>query len=109
MRQLRQREPRLTIPALTRTARGEDCAFNVPGVCPLIPADPTVVWCHSNEEDHGKGKSLKAHDCFGAFGCVHCHNWYDRTRDPRRAEIFRKAKDRTMYRLFAKGALKVIG
>jgi len=28
---------------------------------------------------HGKGVGLKSHDCFGAFGCSACHQWYDTT------------------------------
>jgi hypothetical protein len=104
--EVRQREPRLELPALTRTANGEDCTLRIFGVCNRDPA--TTTWAHSNEESHGKGKGLKSHDCFGAFACSACHDWYDRGRDPERHEAFRKARDRTLYVLFAKGKLKVV-
>lgn len=103
--ELRQREPRLEIPSLTRAVRGFPCTFRVPGVC--AGGTDTTVWCHSNEEQHGKGKGLKSHDCHGAAGCYACHLWYDTTRDAQRAEVFRQAKDRTLYLLFKEGKLKV--
>lgn len=104
---LRQREPRLEIPALTRAANGEDCTLLVPGVCRKIPEDPTVVWAHSPEEADGKGVHLKSHDCFGCFACGACHDWLDRGRHPKRFELFNKAMKRTLYILWFKGKLKV--
>jgi hypothetical protein len=98
MNDLRQREPRLVVPWLTELARGQDCTFRVPGVCNRNPE--TTVWCHSNESEHGKGVGCKSHDPHGAFGCSACHDWYDRTRDPQRQEVFRRAKDRTYYVIF---------
>lgn len=32
---------------------------------------------HSNLGEHGKGKGLKAHDCFFAALCSACHRWLD--------------------------------
>lgn len=37
---------------------------------------------HSNEMAHGKGKSIKAHDCFFAALCHECHAWLDQGRGP---------------------------
>jgi len=55
--------------------------FQVPGVCNGNPE--TTVWCHSNKSTDGKGAMLKAHDCFGAFGCYACHTWYDQGKTNR--------------------------
>lgn len=81
------------------------CTFRVENVCNGNPE--TTVWCHSNEDRHGKGKGLKAHDCFGAWGCSSCHDWYDRGRDPSRPEVFAVAKDRTLYLLFQQRLIQV--
>jgi ferredoxin len=43
--------------------------------------DPqTVVWAHSNMAEHGKGKSIKSHDCFGFLACAVCHVEIDQGR-----------------------------
>lgn len=99
------REPRLVLPALTRTAEGRDCTLMVSGVCNR--RTDTTVWAHSNQDKHGKGKGLKSHDCFGAWACFACHEWLDRTRAPEREEVFERGRDRTLYQLFKDGLLKV--
>ncbi len=63
---------------IRRSARGEDCTINLPGICNYNPE--TVVWCHSNRYEHGKGMGLKAKDEHGAYGCSECHATYDRQR-----------------------------
>ena len=35
--------------------------------------DGTIVAAHSNLGRHGKGMSIKAHDCFVAYLCWICH------------------------------------
>lgn len=55
--------------------RGERCYLRVPGVCLLGP--DTVVPCHSNEQQHGKGMGIKARDEFTVPGCQCCHRWLD--------------------------------
>jgi len=40
------------------------------------PDTPTVA-AHSNQGLHGKGKGLKAHDCFVAALCHDCHSALD--------------------------------
>lgn len=106
MNTVRQREPRLLLPALTRAVRGFPCTLRVPDVC--IGGTDTTVWCHSNDQLHGKGVGLKSHDCFGAAGCAACHKWIDSTRDPERWEIMNRGRDETLYLLFKEGKLKVI-
>lgn len=57
--------------------RGEPCYLIVPGVCRRDPQDPTVVDCHGNWADTGKGLGLKAADRFSVPGCAACHYWLD--------------------------------
>lgn len=72
---MRQRQPRIEIPALRNLARGRDCTVNVPGVCNGNPE--TVVWAHSNHGKHGKAVGGKSHDHYGCFACSDCHDWLD--------------------------------
>ena len=72
--------------------RGQSCYLIVPGVCAHIPQDPTVVDCHGNWGDTGKGLGLKAQDRFSVPGCGPCHYWLDfgttATREEKRAVFF---------------------
>ncbi|MDM8356659.1 DUF1364 family protein [Pandoraea communis] len=61
--------------------RGENCYLRVPGVCPSTAE--TVVPCHSNEQEHGKGMGVKARDEFTVPGCFACHAWLDQGSAPR--------------------------
>lgn len=75
-------------------AWGERCLLQVPGVC--IDDGRSTVACHSNLLEHGKGKSLKAHDFLSAWGCKTCHRWLDQggaTAQEKRA-IFDAAMER---------------
>ena len=56
-------------------ARGRDCLLRIPGVCNYNPE--TTVACHSNQQQHGKGMGIKAHDWATAWGCSSCHAWLD--------------------------------
>lgn len=62
---------------LLDACRGEPCYLIVPGVCRRAPQDPTVVDCHGNWADTGKGMGLKAADRFSVPGCAACHYWLD--------------------------------
>jgi len=75
---------------------------------------------HSNLSEHGKGKGLKAHDCFFAALCDLCHHWLDNQgglgKDPSgvydstpadRAQMFARAMHRTWLALWRLGRLKV--
>ena len=72
-RRLRSRGPKMT--PIRRSARGEDCTFNFPGICQH--STDTTVWCHSNSYADGKGMGIKANDAAGAYGCAACHAFYD--------------------------------
>ena len=82
--------------------------------------DGTVVAAHSNQSKHGKGKGLKAHDCFMAALCHRCHSWLDNSGghdlDPTgvyqptredKAAMFDRAKDRTLLEFFQRGYIVV--
>lgn len=43
--------------------------------------DGTTVAAHSNQQRHGKGMGIKAHDCFVAYLCFRCHSWIDQGCD----------------------------
>lgn len=74
---LRPARPKAT--PIRQAARGQACTLELPGCC----HDPaTVVWCHSNRSQDGKGMGIKARDEEGCFGCFHCHNILD-GRTPR--------------------------
>jgi len=77
---------------LLDACRGEPCYLQVPGLCPRIKDDPTVVDCHANWLDTGKGIGIKAKDKFSVPGCMHCHAWLDiktsATREEKRAVFF---------------------
>jgi hypothetical protein len=63
--------------AVRDMANGRPCLLQVPGVCRQDPADPTVVACHSNWSDSGKGGARKADDHHSVWGCHACHSWLD--------------------------------
>jgi hypothetical protein len=92
---------------LTRLARDQPCMFNIPGVC--NGRTDTTVWCHSNNYTDGKGARLKAHDCFGAFGCFECHRWYDQGPAPKKEkqEAFELAFRNTILFCWTNGLFSV--
>ncbi len=78
--------------------------------------DGTTVAAHSNMSFHGKGMSIKAHDCFHAHLCLRCHAWLDQGtgRDPtgiyfdrEKPLMFQRAMDTTTLRLWKSGKIKV--
>ena len=64
---------------------------------------------HSNASWHGKGASIKAHDCYHAALCHDCHMHVDAGRRDRQIalEMWRAAFERTMLLYFRNGWLKV--
>jgi len=89
-------------PALLRMARDQSCTN-------CGAEDGTIVSAHSNWSEHGKGMSIKAHDCYIAHLCHRCHAWLDQGagRDPtgdwsssQKRDMFRRAMDRTTLRLW---------
>ncbi|MDE3023568.1 MAG: hypothetical protein KGI54_17245 [Pseudomonadota bacterium] len=67
-----------------------------------------VVWAHSNELTHGKGRGIKAHDLLGLYLCFDHHQWYDSGDAPRdkKREFFREHYPACMVRLCEKGILE---
>lgn len=97
-------------PKLLALAKGAPCLIAVPGIC--RGNRQTVVACHSNWLDHGKGVGLKAHDCFIAFGCQDCHDAID-GRTPRipqadRRYYWQRGFERTILWLFENKHLRVV-
>lgn len=63
--------------------RGERCYLRVGGVCLGESGRNTVVPCHSNQLQHGKGMGIKAHDMYSVPGCMACHAWIDQGSAPK--------------------------
>lgn len=70
---MKSRGPKMT--PIRKAARGQDCTLRIPGVCNGDPE--TVVLCHSNRLEDGKGMGIKAPDLSGCFGCYACHRVLD--------------------------------
>ena len=66
--------------------------------------DWTTVAAHSNAMSHGKGVGIKAHDCYIAFLCSHCHSDYDSHKMPQMG--FDMAMERTWLLLLREGILR---
>jgi len=78
--------------------------------------DGTVVAAHSNQSQHGKGKSIKADDCFVAWLCFRCHSWLDQGTggDPtgmyeqwHKDEMWQRAHTRTLKAMFDQQILRI--
>lgn len=94
---------------LTDAARGESCLLCVPGVC--RGNSETVVACHSDWQEDGKGTGIKADDIYIAFGCVDCHSWLHSSgpsRDDKR-DVFHRGMKRTWKRLIEKRVIQIKG
>lgn len=61
---------------LLKLAQGEKCLLQTSARC-LGDEGSTTVAAHSNELRHGKGRGLKAEDCYSVWACYHCHHWLD--------------------------------
>lgn len=90
------------------------------GVCQNCGRDDgSIVAAHANEARLGKGKWMKAHDCFHAHLCSQCHGYIDRVRrrdttgvfgdtPEDRRECFIRAMHRTWLWLFIVGKIKAV-
>ena len=90
---------------ITKSARGEDCAFRFPGICNFDPEK--TVFCHINTKFKGTG--MKSPDLFGAYGCSSCHD----ALDGRSNKMFTwsdvmDAVFETQYKLMEKGLIKIV-
>lgn len=74
--------------------------------------DGTIVAAHSNLLEHGKGKSIKAHDSMTAWLCMRCHSELDQggamTKAERREYIL-EAICKTYIRLWDLELIQVKG
>jgi len=89
---------RIDSKVLRRSAHGEECTFNVVGICNYDKE--TTVLCHSGASDDGKGFGKKGADLFAAFGCSECHAWFDNQAndEAERLFYFSRAMKRTWKR-----------
>lgn len=82
-----------------------DCTAQLP-CCEGGKGEPM----HSNQSIHGKGASIKAHDCFFASGCRSCHRELDQgktmTKEEKR-EVWQRSHNSTMLQLWQLGLIRV--
>lgn len=95
---------------ITESAKGEDCTFNIPGVCNYDPA--TTVFCHLKFDL--AGVAIKPSDISGAYGCSSCHDVIDgrnHSLDYEEDPSFYKARAmrRTYERLWEKEVISIKG
>ena len=109
MRGVVSNRPRYVCEALTKAVRDYPCQH-------CDADDGTVCAAHSNWPEHGKGGARKADDVFIAAMCFRCHSWLDqgKGRDPtgvwddtEKKEVWRRAHDKTLLRLFIDGRLRI--
>ena len=97
--------------AIRLSAKGEECTFQIVGVCNHNPE--TTVLCHLPDESHGIGR--KSDDISAAYGCSACHDAIDHRIsragwDSENSEWYmRRALIRTWRRMVEKGIVKVAG
>lgn len=88
-----------------------DLAYELPCMLQLACCEGGVGEpAHSNQPRHGKGGSIKAHDCFFVPACRPCHRELDQgktmTRDEKR-DAWDEAFLRTYQALWERGLIKV--
>lgn len=104
-----QKNPRIELPKLRKSAEGKECMLEIAGVCNYDSR--TTVLCHSNAGKHNKGVSMKAHDFNAIWACSSCHDWLDgRTHAEVPAEVkqfeFDLAHIRQLEQWFRDGTIK---
>jgi len=60
---------------LLKLAQGQPCVLQAIDNC--LGESDTTVSAHSNQLVHGKGRGLKAEDCYTIWSCSRCHSWLD--------------------------------
>ena len=93
---------------LRDSANGEECFFQIPGVCSFDP-EKTVL-CHLPFETHGMGQ--KACDVSAAFGDDSCHSIIDGRvpydwKPGEKEYLMRRAMVRTWRRWIEMGLVKI--
>lgn len=69
-------------PALLKLARGQKCLLLAVEGCQYHNGSTTVA-AHSNQQKHGKGMGIKAHDYYTVWACAVCHTWLDQGKAPK--------------------------
>lgn len=92
---------------LRDSAKGEECTFNIAGVCSYD--NTQTVLCHAPTE--WKGHANKSPDYCAAFGCYACHNALDGHKIARDERNFywMRAQQRTWKFWVEKGLIFVVG
>lgn len=90
---------------LRNSARGQDCTFQIPGVCCHDPERTSLA----HIRDETKGLSNKADDYSAAFACDRCHESIDHHKLPRADELYYclRAMQRT-WRVWIESGLIVL-
>ena len=93
---------------IRNSARGEDCTFQIVGVCNYNPE--TTVLCHL--PSMSKGIGTKSDDICSAYGCSSCHDIIDRRVfneefEDHREWYMRRAMARTWRRLIDMGIVVI--
>jgi ferredoxin len=82
------------------------CTLKIPGVCEGGNGEPA----HANLMQMGKGKSIKAHDCYYASACRACHRELDQGKNlsrDERTEVWMRGYIETQRLLWITGLIKV--
>jgi len=96
--------------AIRQAARGENCTVRFPG---CENRRDTVVFCHSNYNEDGKGMGRKADDIYGVFACHHCHDVLDKRKTIQLVtnevirDFFHAGLKRTWRRLIERGIITI--
>lgn len=110
MRRAALKASRPVMTPLRSSAKGEQCTFNVAGVCNYNPS--TVALCHLPFIG-GAGVGQKTDDFCAAYGCNACHDWIDNRSGvhPFHERVFYAARAliRTQRIMIEKGLITVKG
>ena len=93
---------------IRQSAKGEDCAIRIPGIC--NHDNQTTVLAHVNSRF--SGISTKSNDIHGVYACSKCHDWMDgriksgHSQSHRERDILR-ALIETQMKLIQKGLIEV--
>jgi Protein of unknown function (DUF1364) len=71
---------------LLAMARGRRCIAMFTQFCKGDDGETTVA-AHSNQLRHGKGRSLRASDCYSIWACWACHSWLDQGSGGRQERV----------------------
>lgn len=83
------------------------CVSSLP--CQLCGRQGETQAAHANWTEYGKGMAIKAHDCYVAALCVHCHQSIDQGSKldyGERKELWEAAWRKTILVLFEDGLLE---